>query len=218
MVEYPRVFQGTDAVPQNQRVALQRVIDTHHALELKYGQQVSTPTSTTSDRPTSSSSSIISNDPFTIDFSDIPFPDAEVRAFHYLLRLWDARSYAPDPEFDAVIAPRKAQFEEKVIKHFFSRVALWDASEEEHESMSRSVFFFRRRRRSRAKSVSQTLSENGQEEKDALKEITTREGLAQLVWTLLHDPSASLDPGLRDMCTEALKEMYHVRVTTEGGA
>ncbi|USP75133.1 hypothetical protein yc1106_02407 [Curvularia clavata] len=214
--EYPRVFQGTDAVPQNQRVALQRIIDTHQALELKYEhEQVSTPTSTTSDRPTSSSSSILSTDPFTLDFSNIAVSDAELRAFRYLLRLWDEKSYPADPEFDAAIAPIRPQFEERALKHFINRVALWDASTDSSDSMSRSIFAFRRRRRSRAKSVSQALGEAGREEaRDVLKEVATREGLAQLVWTLLHDPKVMSGSSLKDRCTEALKEMYRMTSTT----
>jgi hypothetical protein len=212
--EYPRVFQGTDAVPQNQRVALCRVIDTHQALELKYEQeQVPTPTSTTSGRPTSSSSSIISTDPLALDFNSIPLSDAEIRAFRYLLRLWDPRSYPADPDFDAAIAPMKAQFEEKAMKHFINRVALWHVSSDSSEGMSRSIFAFRRRR-SRAKSVTQMLGESGDEDKDVLKEVTTREGLAQLLWTLLHDPKVLNETGLRERCMDALREMYRMTSTT----
>lgn len=219
--EYPRVFQGTDAVPQNQRVALQRVIDTHHALELKYEQeQLPTPTSTSSERPTSSSSSILSADPFTLDFTNLAVADAEIRAFRYLLRLWDPRWYPADAEFDAAIAPVKAQFEERALKHFINRVALWhssSSSETSEDSMSRSLFAFRRRTRSRAKSVSQMLGEDlaaTGEERDGLKDVTTREGLAQLVWTLLHDPKVMNGSGLGERCIEALKEMYRMTTTT----
>jgi hypothetical protein len=215
--EYPRIFQGTDAVPQNQRVALQRIIDTHQALELKYeNEQIPTPTSTTSDRPTSPCSSILSTDPFTLDFSSLAVSDPELRAFRYLLRLWDSKSYPADPDFDAAIAPIRPQFEERALKHFINRVALWHASTDSSDSMSRSIFAFRRRRRSRAKSVSQALGEGaaGEEERDMLKEVTTREGLAQLVWTLLHDPKVMSGSGLKDRCTEALKEMYRMTSTT----
>ncbi|EMD66666.1 hypothetical protein GGP41_008077 [Bipolaris sorokiniana] len=212
--KYPRVFQGTDAVPQNQRVALHRIIDTHQALDLKYEQeQVSTPTSTTSGRPTSSSSSILSNDPFALDLNSLPVQDAEIRAFRYLLRLWDPKSYPADPEFDSAIAPRKAQFEEKAIKHFINRVALWDVSGDASQGMTRSIFAFRRRR-SRAKSVSQTLNEGADEGPDALKEATTREGLAQLIWTLLHDPKVLNESALGERCMEALKEMYRLTSPT----
>lgn len=217
--EYPRVFQGTDAVPQNQRVALQRIIDTHQALELKYEHdQVSTPTSTTSERPTSSCSSMLSTDPFTLDFSSIAVADAELRTFRYLLRLWDSKSYPADPDFDAAIAPVRPQFEERALKHFINRVALWHASTDSSaDSMSRSIFAFRRRRRSRAKSVSQALGEDAAgaaEERDVLKEVTTREGLAQLVWTLLHDAKVMSGSGLRDRCMDAMRDMYRMTSTT----
>ncbi|KAG9186028.1 hypothetical protein G6011_02584 [Alternaria panax] len=222
----PRIFQGTDAVPQNRKVALQRVIDTHQALERKHSDAAQTPTSTSSDRPTSSSSSM-SSDLFTsLDFADMSFPDAEVRAFQYLLRRWDPNTYStPDPDFEAAImtGPRKQKFEETAIKHFFSRVALWDASAQEKQEagMTRSVFFFRnrqRRRRSRAKSdVGRMLGgpQEAEEKEDeglsALKEVTTREGLAQLLWTLVHTDGEMV--GLREECTAALKEMYRVTVT-----
>ncbi|CAG5186503.1 uncharacterized protein ALTATR162_LOCUS11601 [Alternaria atra] len=228
----PRIFQGTDAVPQNRKVTLQRVIDTHHALELKHGNSAQTPTSTSSDyRPTSSSSSM-SSDPFTIDFSDMSFPDAEVRAFRYLLRKWDPSTCTPDPAFDLAVTTQqrdsKEKFEESAIKHFFSRVALWDASAEEKQAsgMTRSIFFFRnrrsRRRRSRAKSdVGRMLGvaeeEDGSKKEDegleALKEVTTREGLAQLLWTLVHSDESEGMVRLREECMGALREMYQVTVT-----
>ncbi len=214
-----RVFEGTDALPQNRKVALQRVIDAHHALDLRH-VEAPTPTSTTSDRPTSSSSSI-SHDRFAIDFSDLPVANAEVRAFRYLLRKWDPRNYAPDPEFDQAIEDQKVNFGEAVMRHFFSRVALWDTTEEEKQSMSRSVFFFKnRRRRSRAKSDASRIldvakSEPQDEGLDALKEVTTREGLAQLLWTLLHTDER-MNKRLKVECTAALKEMYQVTVITDG--
>ncbi|EOA84761.1 hypothetical protein ACJQWK_06655 [Exserohilum turcicum] len=217
---YPQVFQGTDAVPQNQRVALQRVIDTHQALELKYEHEpLSTPTSTTSGRPMSSSSSMMSSEAFASDFSDIGLPQVEVRAFRYLLRLWDPNSYPADDEFDAAIAARRGQFEEQAIKHFMTRVALWHSDEKAGEGMTRSIFFFRRR----AKSIRETLSATGDEaakddgSNDGLKKVTTREGLAQLVWTLLQDRSLLQESGLRQRCMDALKDMYHVTFTKEGG-
>jgi hypothetical protein len=175
-----------------------------------------------------------SSDPFTIDFADMSFPDAEVRTFRYLLRRWDSATYStPDPDFESAITSRKQHFEKTAIKHFFSRVALWDASAEEKQEagMTRSVFFFRNRKsrtRSRARSdASRMLGVGGTEGRDkekekedegleALKEVTTREGLAQLLWTLVHTDEELV--GLRDECTAALKEMYRVTVTGfEGG-
>jgi hypothetical protein len=42
---------------------------------------------------------------------------------------------------------------------------------------------------------------------DGLKEVTTREGLAQLLWTLIHDMTAPVASGLTEECTEVLKKM-----------
>ncbi|KAI4947364.1 hypothetical protein J4E91_006716 [Alternaria rosae] len=201
------IFEGTDAVLQKRKIALDRVIDTHHALELKYGH-VATPTSTASDRPTSSSSSI-SYDPFTTDFGDLSIPDAEPRIE------W------ADAEFDKAIERRRESFEEAAIKHFISRVALWDANEEEKQTQSRSAFsFLGRRRRSRAKSDASrmlSIAETAKEDAglDALKEVTTREGLAQLLWTLLakDEPATAR---LRKECKQALDEWYQVKIITDG--
>lgn len=216
------LFEGTDAVLQNRKVALQKVIDTHHALERKYGH-VATPTSTTSERPTSSSSSI-SYDPFTTDFGDLSIPDAEVRTFRYLLHRWEPKNAEwADPEFEKVIERRRESFEEAAIKHFISRVALWEANEEETQtqSQSRSVFsIFGRRRRSRAKSDASrmlSIAETTKEDPDldALKEVTTREGLAQLLSTLLkYDGPATTK--LREECKQAMHEWYQTRIITDG--
>jgi hypothetical protein len=46
--------------------------------------------------------------------------------------------------------------------------------------------------------------------KDELKEVTTREGLAQLLWTLLHDREAGLAEGLKVECKEALRLKYGI--------
>ena len=218
----PHLFEGTDAVLQKRKVALQKVIDTHHALELKYGH-VATPTSTTSERPTSSSSSI-SYDPFTTDFGDLSIPDAEVRTFRYLLYRWDHDSYTLDPEFDKAIERRRESFEEAAIKHFISRVALWDASGQEQQTQSRSVFsIFGRRRRSRAKSDASRMlgiAETANEDPglDALKEVTTREGLAQLLSTLLAKDDAPATTRLREECKQAIHEWYQVKIITDGSS
>jgi hypothetical protein len=211
------IFQGTDAVTQNQKVALRRVLDAHQALELQNQQQTSGATTSStgtisSDRPTSSSSSI-SSDRFTLDFTNIPFADAEVRAFRYFLHLWDPANVAPDPDFEVAIAPQKRHFEETAIKHFFRRVSAWEECQEARESMSRSFF---RRRRSRAKSVAGKLGmmkpDSGDgvdgDVSDGLKEVTTREGLAQLLWTLVHDPKKPLGEKLKEEFDEALRLKY----------
>jgi hypothetical protein len=124
--------------------------------------------------------------------------------------MWDS-SETPDLDFDLAVQPQKSQFEETAIKHFFRRIALWDASEEELQEEKRRSFF--RRRRSRPKSELGMVGKGkGEEVEDRLKEATTREGLAQLLWTLLHDPDAPLDKGLKNECTQALKKKY--RMTT----
>ncbi|RMZ73718.1 Alpha Beta hydrolase [Pyrenophora seminiperda CCB06] len=209
----PAIFQGTDAVPQNRKVALARVIEAHQAFEAK-SNQATTPTSTSSlQRPTSSSSSI-SHDTFAHEFSSIPVSNTEVRAFRYFQRLWDpSNAQWRDDEFDEVVAPRKAEFEESALKHFFSRIAMWDASLEVRESMSRSIF--QRRRRSRAKSDLSSISAAAGESDDALKQVTTREGLAQLLWTLLQDPKRPLE-GLQGEVKTALKEWLCMKNLTTG--
>lgn len=199
------IFEGTDAVAQNRKVALQRVIEVHDALELKHHNE--TPLA---ERP-GSSSSTSSSDPFAIDFSELPFPDAEIRSFKYFMRLWEPRT-APDPEFDEAIAPTRLAFEEAAVKHFIRRIALWNESAEVKEKMSRSVW--RRRERSKSQLSKMWVSEKGREGhlfKDQLKEMTTQEGLAQLLWKLLHDPKAPLAPGLLDECTTAVKRMYGMK-------
>jgi hypothetical protein len=211
------VFQGTDAVSTNQKVALQRVIHVHHALDLQHQRYTSSISSSSSERPTSSSSST-SSDPFIIDLPDITFPEAEVRAFKYFLRLWDPTNTPSDPDFEAAIQSQKRQFEGTAIKHFFRRIAAWEESQEVRESMSGSFF---RRRRSRARSVAGKLGMMKQgsvdgldgegEMNDALKEVTTKEGLAQLLWTLMHDPEKPLGGKLREECDEALREMYGMK-------
>jgi hypothetical protein len=45
---------------------------------------------------------------------------------------------------------------------------------------------------------------------DELKEVVTREGLAQLLWTLMHDRREPLAPKLFGECTEAVKRMYGI--------
>jgi hypothetical protein len=214
------IFQGTDAVAQNHKVVLQRVIEVHNALELQHQRRTTSTTSSSSgERPTSSSSSV-SSDPSALDLTDIPFPDAEVRAFRYFLRLWDPANTPSDPDFEVAIQSQKRQFEETAIKHFFRRIAAWGESPEVRESMSRSFF---RRRRSRARSVVGKLgmmmkqgSVNGVDGdvSDGLKEVTTKEGLAQLLWTLVQDPEKPLGGKLTERFDDALKEMY--RMTNSG--
>lgn len=144
----------------------------------------------------------------------MPVSNAEVRAFRYFQRMWDpSNAEWADDEFDAAVAPQKAAFEEQALKHFFSRIALWDASQEVQESMSRSIF--QRRRRSRAKSDLSSVMATMEESEDALKQVTTREGLAQLLWTLLQDPKRPLEGLQRDVMI-ALKEWFCMKNLTTG--
>ncbi|KAA8626779.1 hypothetical protein PtrSN002B_008748 [Pyrenophora tritici-repentis] len=217
-------FEGTDALPTNRKVALQRVIEAHQALEAK-ANQATTPTSTSSDqRPTSSSSSLSphhnENDrdnAFAHNLNSIPLDNVELRAFRYFQRMWDPRNPAwRDEEFYAAIAPWRTAFEETALKHFFSRVAMWDASLEVRESMSRSIF--QRPRRSRAKSDLSNISATTAAERDGddeLKKATSREGLAQLLWTLLQDPKGPLE-GLQREIMVALKEWFCLKNLTTG--
>lgn len=207
-LEQPAIFEGTDAVPQNRKVALQRVIEAHNALEHQH--QVETSRTT---RPVSPASSI-SSDQFTMDFNESPIPDAEVRTFKYFLRKWDPSSVSPDPRFEELIEPSKLQFEAAAVKHFFRRVVLWNESEEILQATKQRLAS---RWRKKDKQESQLLKmwlvekeQAGGNTKDDLKEITSREGLAQLLWTLLHDTSQPLAPELKEEFTQALKKYYRM--------
>jgi hypothetical protein len=202
-LEQPSIFKGTDAVDQNRRVALQRVIEVHQALE----QQQHHAETGTSSRPTSPASST-SSDLVTIDFNDIPFPDVEVRAFRYFLRKWDP-SVEPDQDFKRVIEPSRLQYEEAFVKHFFRRIVLWNESKEVLDAArQRSTKRWRRHETSLTKMWMMEKDYQGQNERDGLKKATTREGLAQLLWTLLHDPTEPLAPELLKECNQALKKYY----------
>ena len=77
------------------------------------------------------------------------------------------------------------------------------------------------RRRDRATSISKMwLKERGRTspeatQRDELKQVTTREGLAQLLWTLLNDQTNALCPELFEVCKEAVKAKYSIH--TIGG-
>ncbi|OAL51969.1 hypothetical protein IQ07DRAFT_598753 [Pyrenochaeta sp. DS3sAY3a] len=206
--DMPVKFQGTDAVEQNRRVAVQRIVEVHDALELS--RQTS---SAASDR--SASPSAISTDSFTVDFNTIPFPDAELRTFRYFLRIWDPSS-SSDPEFDEAIRPSKRHFEETALKHFFRRIRFWHESEEMAKAAREKIGKEPKRRDKDRESALGRLwnAEKGRQEHalpDDLKEATTREGLAQLLWTLLHDHNAPLAPELLEECTEAVKKSYGIK-------
>ncbi|KAH7349135.1 hypothetical protein BKA66DRAFT_476952 [Pyrenochaeta sp. MPI-SDFR-AT-0127] len=129
--------------------------------------------------------------------------------------MWDP-SATPDPDFDHAIEPSKLEFEEAAIKHFFRRIALWHESEDMQKAAKGKLSWTARRKgRRRAKSEigKMWMVEKGRQEHsshDELKEVTTREGLAQLLWTLLHDPTAPLAPELFAECKEALRKKYGI--------
>ena len=199
-----RVFEGTDAITQNRRVALQRILEVHAALVVVErnhhpADTAAPPSPPASERPGSASST--SSTALAPSLGEMTVPDAELRAFRYLVRRWDRRAPA-DPAFEHAIAATREQFEETATRHFLRRIALWHASDEAKEDVARSVW---RRRRERSKSqVDRPEGAAG----DQLQEATTQEGLAQLLWTLLHDAAAPLAPGLMAECTEALKRRY----------
>ncbi|KAL6710592.1 hypothetical protein ACN47E_008640 [Coniothyrium glycines] len=202
------LFQGTDAVAQNRRVALQRVVEVHNALEAQHHAETSGNGSTS--RPVSPASST-SSETFALEFSNTAIPDGEVRAFRYLLRKWDP-SMAPDAEFDEAIHASKLHFEEAAVKHFFRRIALWHESDEVVEAAKLSLRSrWRRKDKLDSRLTKMWAGEKdgvGEHGMDRLKEVTTREGLAQLLWTLLHDPKSPLAPELKEEFTRVLKRYY----------
>jgi hypothetical protein len=187
------LFQGTDTVLQNRKTAVQRIVEVHDALELTHQADTS---------PRNDSASIISSD----DFTALDLPHSEVRAFRYFLRKWDA-STPPDFEFDAAVSSSALDFDEAAIRHFFRRVSLWHESEAALE--------LRDKKRARdsllgklwAKDKSVQEQEGGGDE---LKEVVTREGLAQLLWTLMHDWREPLAPRLFGECNDAVKRKYGI--------
>lgn len=204
----PKVFEGTDTIPQNQKVALQRVIEVHDALELQNSDSSSV---------RRHDSAELSMDCFKIEFDVIDLPNGEIRAFKYLLRLWD-RSEQPDPEFDEAMEQNRRELEDAIIRHFFRRIALWNESEEALEAAKkerRKMFKWNSaqtdEKESKLSKLWQRERERQEPQHDELKEITTREGLAQLLWTLMHDASAPLAPELFAECSTAVKRMYGIK-------
>lgn len=144
------------------------------------------------------------------------FAEAEVRAFRYFLRKWDP-SAAPDPDFDQVVQPSKLRFEEEAVKHFIRRIAFWHESDEVLQAAKdKRTKDGRRDKKGQEDSAlgKMWMVEKGRQEhglRDGLKEVSTREGLAQLLWTLLHDPKEPLTPELFRECTEAVKMKYGIK-------
>lgn len=201
----PGLFEGTDAITQNRRVALQRVLEVHNVL-VERSRQIEpvVPSGPTSERPGSSLSA--SSTGLATSLMEMDMPDIELRSFHYLVRRWDPCAPA-DPEFEEAIAATRELFEETAARHFLQRIALWHASDEVKEDMYRSRWRRRERSKSQVVKVPTAVLAEGSA-RDLLKETTTQEGLAQLLWTQLHDNHMPLAPGLMAECTEALKKKY----------
>jgi hypothetical protein len=202
------MFEGTSAVPQNRKVAVQRVVEVHDALELK--QQADSADTQRKD------SAHISSDHLDIEFDVVDLPDSEIRAFKYLLRKWD-HNERPDPEFDAVVQSSEVDFDQVALRHFIRRVALWYETEETLQAMKKETE--RRLKKYRRRDMESALGRllmkerRGSQERDTmdeLKEVTTREGLAQLLWTLMHDQTTPLAPELVAECTKAVRQKYGI--------
>jgi hypothetical protein len=204
----PTLFEGTDAVPQNRRVAVQRIVEVHDALELKHQAEAAT-------EAQRNDVERISSDQSNLEFDAIDLPHGEVRAFEYFLRKWNNNEH-PDPEFDHAVQSSKLDFDEAAIKHFFRRIALWYESEEVLQAAKKEMEkrMKKDRKRDRDSMLGKLwMKERGSQEHcsgDELKEVTTREGLAQLLWTLMHDPTAPLAPRFVAECTEAVKRKYGI--------
>ncbi|KAH6643696.1 hypothetical protein C7974DRAFT_370908 [Boeremia exigua] len=207
----PDVFDGTDAVTAHKKVAVSRVVEAYDALRAE----------NRSSSPTIEQST--PEDPFAFESLVVSLPNGEVRTFKYFVRKWDPKQHA-DPEFEDAISSWRTQFEEAALKHFFRRIALWNESEEIMLAAKQQKAMDRKngRRRDRATSISKMWSkerwrdsDNESGVRDELKQVTTREGLAQLLWTLLNDQTDPLCPELFEVCKEAVKAKYSI--LTVGG-
>jgi hypothetical protein len=203
---WPNVFDGTDAVTAHKRVAVSRTVEAYDALRAE----------NRSNSPTAEQST--PEDPFAFESLVVSLPNGEVRTFKYFLRKWDHNQH-PDPEFEEVISSWRPQFEEAAVKHFFRRIALWNESEEIMlaAKQQKAMDLKNGRRRDRATSISKMwskergrTSDSGISMRDELKQVTTREGLAQLLWTLLNDQAEPLCPELFEVCKEAVKAKYSI--------
>lgn len=205
----PALFEGTDAVPQNRKTAVQRVVEIHDALELRDQAEASA-------EAQRNDSARASSDNSSLDFDAVDLPHSEVRAFRYFLRKWD-HNERPDPEFDQAVQASESDFEEAAIKHFFRRIVLWNASEEVLQETRKDMEG--RLRRDKKRSRDSVLGKLWMKERssqehnshDELKETTTREGLAQLLWTLMHDRASPLAPQFVADCTDAVRRKYGIK-------
>ncbi|KAF1931700.1 uncharacterized protein M421DRAFT_417466 [Didymella exigua CBS 183.55] len=205
----PSVFDGTDAVTAHKKVAVSRVVEAYDALRAENH----------SNSPTAEQST--PEDPFAFESLVISLPNGEVRTFKYFLRKWGCNQY-PDPEFEEAVSSWRTQFEEAALKHFFRRITLWNESEDIMLAAKRqkAMDLKNGRRRDRASSLGKMWSrERGRSSdqenlRDELKQVTTREGLAQLLWTLLNDQTDPLCPELFEVCKEAVKAKYSIHTIT----
>lgn len=203
------MFDGTDAVTAHKKVAVSRVVEAYDALRAE----------NRSSSPTAEQST--PEDPFAFESLVVSLPNGEIRTFRYFLRKWD-HNKDQDPEFEEAVSSWRSQFEEAALKHFFRRIALWNESEEIMQAAKRqkSMDLKNGRRRDRASSLGKMWSrERGRPSdqenlRDELKQVTTREGLAQLLWTLLNDQTAPMCPELFEMCKEAVKAKYSIHTVT----
>jgi hypothetical protein len=197
----PNIFDGTDSIAARKKAALSRVIEAHDALLAQNRSNAPSPEQS------------VPEDPFGFESLVTSLPNGEVRAFRYFLRKWDPRQ-SPDTELEQAIEASRPQFEEAAIKHFFRRIALWNESEEimaaakqELQNQSKLV-----RRSSLGKMWWKERARQDAEHvvRDELKQVTTREGLAQLIWTLVSDVSNPLVPDLYAECRDAVRNMYNI--------
>ncbi|KAJ4315804.1 hypothetical protein N0V94_005755 [Neodidymelliopsis sp. IMI 364377] len=202
----PDVFDGTDAVTAHKKVAVSRVVEAYDALRAENRSNSPTAEQTTPE------------DPFAFESLVVSLPNGEIRTFKHFLRRWDSNRH-PDPEFEESISSWRPQFEEAATKHFFRRIAQWNESEEIMlaAKQQKAMDLKNGRRRDRASSISKMWSrergrpsEHESTVRDELKQVTTREGLAQLLWTLLNDQTQPLCPELFETCKEAIKAKYSI--------
>ncbi|KAH8727935.1 hypothetical protein GQ44DRAFT_703206 [Phaeosphaeriaceae sp. PMI808] len=203
----PSIFEGTDTVTQNRKTAVQRIVEVHDALELKrHAEKDTVP------RGINSASS---SDLLGLEFKALRLPDGEVRTFKYFLRIWDHHSACPDPELEEEIRETRLEFEVAAIKHFMRRIALWHEDLEVMQAARQEMERKHRKNKKESESILGSLwtKERSKQENslhDELKQVTTREGLAQLLWTLMHDQTGPLAPELFAECTEAVKFKYGI--------
>jgi hypothetical protein len=200
--EDPNIFDGTDSIAARKRAALSRVIEAHDALTAQNRSNAPSPEQS------------VPEDPFGFESLVTSLPNGEVRTFKYFLRKWDPSQY-PDEELEAAIEASRPQFEEAAIKHFFRRIALWNESEEimaaAKQEMNNQAKLMRRSSLSKMWWKERARQDAEQVVRDELKQVTTREGLAQLIWTLVSDVSNPLVPDLYAECRDAVVKMYNIR-------